>query len=153
MPTQWPTSLRLDQEKEQAEVWTGKITAFVAHQLRTSAPDLSTPSENLKVNELNTSYDPTDCASSNYASSRTGETVKTAETGETFKTSYSKYGTRENREHVNSQNSTYNTKLFDDDTGKPILGSAYLQCKAARAASLFQQTRISQANADPKSGY
>ncbi|MFM2379355.1 MAG: hypothetical protein RLZZ143_1933 [Cyanobacteriota bacterium] len=22
-----------DQEKEQAEVWTGKITAFVAHQL------------------------------------------------------------------------------------------------------------------------
>ncbi|MFM7877038.1 MAG: GUN4 domain-containing protein [Microcystis panniformis] len=27
-----------DQEKEQAQVWTGKITAFVAHQLRTSAP-------------------------------------------------------------------------------------------------------------------
>ena len=103
-----------------------------------TALDLSTPSEKSKVNELNKSYDPTECASSNYASSRTGETVKTAETGETFKTSYSKYGTRENREHLNSQNSTYNTKLFDDDTGKPILGSAYLQCKAARAASLFQ---------------
>jgi GTPase SAR1 family protein len=29
-----------DQEKEQAQVWTGKITAFVAHQLRTSAPSL-----------------------------------------------------------------------------------------------------------------
>jgi len=103
-----------------------------------TALDLSTPSEKSKVNELNKSYDPTECASSNYASSRTGETVITAETGETFKTSYSKYGTRENREHVNSQNSTYNAKLFDDDTGKPILGSAYLQCKAARAASLFQ---------------
>jgi hypothetical protein len=96
------------------------------------------------VNELNTSYDPTDCASSNYASSRTGETVKTAETGETFKTSYSKYGTRENREHLNSQNRISNTKYFDNETGKPILGSAYLQCKAARAASLFQHevTRV-----------
>ncbi|GCA82651.1 Ycf53-like protein [Microcystis aeruginosa NIES-2522] len=29
-----------EREKEQAEVWTGKITAFVAHQLRTSAPSL-----------------------------------------------------------------------------------------------------------------
>ncbi len=29
-----------DQEKEQAQVWTGKITAFAAHQLRTSAPSL-----------------------------------------------------------------------------------------------------------------
>ena len=52
-----------------------------------TALDLSTPSEKSKVNELNKSYDPTECASSNYASSRTGETVKTAETGETFKTS------------------------------------------------------------------
>ncbi|TRU48222.1 MAG: NACHT domain-containing protein [Microcystis aeruginosa Ma_QC_Ca_00000000_S207] len=29
-----------DQEKEQAQVWTGKITAFFAHQFRTSAPPL-----------------------------------------------------------------------------------------------------------------
>ena len=29
-----------EQESKQAEVWTGKITAFVAHQLRTSAPSL-----------------------------------------------------------------------------------------------------------------
>ncbi|MDB9418321.1 hypothetical protein [Microcystis aeruginosa] len=29
-----------DQKKEQAQVWTGKITTFVAHQLRTSAPSL-----------------------------------------------------------------------------------------------------------------
>jgi hypothetical protein len=27
-----------DKEKEQAQVWTGKITAFVANHLRTSAP-------------------------------------------------------------------------------------------------------------------
>ena len=29
-----------EQESKQAQVWTGKITAFVAHQLRTSAPSL-----------------------------------------------------------------------------------------------------------------
>ena len=56
----------------------------------TSEQSLSTPSEKEKVNVLNNSIDQTESASSNYASSRTGETVITAETGETFHTSYSK---------------------------------------------------------------
>ncbi len=76
----------LDAEDEDEEIQILDTPAPSSQTGDTSAPDLSTPSENLKVNELNTSFDPTDCASSNYASSRTGETVKTAETGETFKT-------------------------------------------------------------------
>jgi hypothetical protein len=104
----------------------------------TSKQSLSTSSEKEKVNELNNSIDQTESASSNYASSRTGETVITAETGETFHTSYSKYGIRENCQTGYSQTSTANMKDFDEETGKPILGSAYQQCKSARATSLFQ---------------
>jgi hypothetical protein len=100
--------------------------------------NLSTPSEKQKVNEINMSSDPTEGASSNYASSRTGESVITAETGETFRTSYSKYGIKENGQTGYSQSNTANMKDFDEETGKPILGSAYQQCKSARAASLFQ---------------
>jgi hypothetical protein len=96
-------------------------------------PASPTTSEHEKVNASTMSVDSRHSGSSNYASSN--------ETGETFCTSYSKYGIRE-KEKVKIEEKPTPTGDLDEETGRPLLGSAYQQCKSARAAAMFNHTVI-----------
>jgi hypothetical protein len=88
------------------------------------------------------SIDSAQSGSSNYASSNG--------TRETYFTSYSKYGIKEKEKLKTEPKHSVSTEI-DEETGRPLLGSAYQQCKSARAAAMFNHT-VTNADISPESG-
>ncbi len=102
----------LDVEDDEIQVLDPPLLPTPAEPL----PASPTTAEHDKVNASNMSVDSRNSGSSNYASSN--------ETGETFCTSYSKYGIRE-KEKVKIEEKPAPTGDLDEETGRPLLGSAY----------------------------
>jgi len=128
----------LDMEDDEIQVLEPPLIPTQADPL----PAAHSTAANEKVNDNTMSIDSVQSERSNYASSN--------ETRETHFTSYVKYGIKE-KEKLKTELKQSVSNELDEETGRPLLGTAYQQCKSARAAAMFNHT-VTNANISPESG-